>query len=256
MQELYRQKDYQVVIFSNQGGLTLRFDETYKGPKGNAQKRVAEFKQKCSAVLNALDIPTTIYAATGKDLYRKPRIGMWKEACDDYDITEAEVDLEHSFFVGDAGGRTARSARADEGIAAVSKDFSCSDRNFAENVGIAYKTPEEFFLGQDTRQFSRDFDVADYPFEESSSESPSGVLFERKNVKDLVLFCGPPGAGKSTFYWNCLQPLGYERVNQDTLKSREKCIQVAKQLLAEGKSVAVGQYQDGMSSQASSVAAH
>jgi bifunctional polynucleotide phosphatase/kinase len=45
------------------------------------------------------------------------------------------------------------------------------------------------------------------------------VLFSRRNDVDLVLFCGSPAAGKSTFYWKYLQPLGYERVNQDILKS-------------------------------------
>ena len=39
-----------------------------------------------------------------------------------------------------------------------------------------------------------------------------------------------------------LEPLGYQRVNQDTLKTREKCIQAAKELLSEGLSVAVGEY--------------
>lgn len=33
------------------------------------------------------------------------------------------------------------------------------------------------------------------------------------------MFCGSPGAGKSTFYWTHLEPLGYERINQDILKS-------------------------------------
>jgi len=33
----------------------------------------------------------------------------------------------------------------------------------------------------------------------------------------LVLLCGSPGAGKSTFFWTQLAPQGYERVNQDTL---------------------------------------
>lgn len=43
--------------------------------------------------------------------------------------------------------------------------------------------------------------------------------FSRANAKDLVLLCGSPGAGKSTFYWRHLKPLGYERVNQDILKT-------------------------------------
>jgi len=39
------------------------------------------------------------------------------------------------------------------------------------------------------------------------------------NELDVVIFCGSPGAGKSTFYWTFLRPLGYERVNQDILRT-------------------------------------
>ena len=43
--------------------------------------------------------------------------------------------------------------------------------------------------------------------------------FTRQSAVELVIFCGSPGAGKSTFYWDYLEPLGYERVNQDILKT-------------------------------------
>lgn len=177
---------------------------------------MASFKQKCGVVLAQLDLPLVLYAATGKDIYRKPRTGMWKQMCDDWDLAEADVDLQNSIFVGDAGGRTAYL----EGRKAVPKDFSCSDRNFAHNVGIAYHAPEEFFLGEKPRDFAREFDLAKHPFrEQGASRSPDDNSFQKLNGKDIVLFCGPPGAGKSTFYWKYLKPLGYERVNQDTLKS-------------------------------------
>lgn len=45
-------------------------------------------------------------------------------------------------FVGDAAGRQAGWK------VGAKKDFSCTDRCFAVNVGIAFKTPEEYFLGQ------------------------------------------------------------------------------------------------------------
>jgi bifunctional polynucleotide phosphatase/kinase len=229
-----------VVILSNQAGLTLHLDANYKGPRAGALKRVGEFKQKCSSILSNLDLPTTIYAATARDSYRKPRKGMWKEVCDDYDIPEDEVDLHASFFVGDAGGRIASLApKGTDGVGALKKDFSCSDRNFAHNVGIDYKTPEEFFLGEAPRDFSRDFDLVKFPYEDTAA-GRSEKMFEKTNDKDIVLFCGPPGAGKSTFYWNYLKPLGYERINQDILKSRDKCVKVALSHLEEGDSIVIG----------------
>lgn len=45
------------------------------------------------------------------------------------------------------------------------------------------------------------------------------LLFTKKNPLDIVILCGSPGAGKSTFYWKHLKPLGYERINQDILKT-------------------------------------
>ncbi|KAL7793815.1 PNK3P domain-containing protein [Trichoderma ceciliae] len=241
LRELYEKEDYHVVILSNQAGLTLHFDANYKGPKATAQKRVTEFKQKCNAVLTSLDLPTAVYAATARDIYRKPRRGMWKEVCDDLEIPEEEVDLKGSFFVGDAGGRIAILGNGDSGsVAAAAKDFSCSDRNFAHNIGIDYLAPEEFFLGEKPRKFIREFDLVNHAFpDEHGSLNTAKDLFERKNVQDVALFCGLPGAGKSTFYSQVLKPLGYERVNQDMLKSRDKCIQAARDLLKAGKSVAV-----------------
>ena len=245
LRELYNEGGYRVIVLSNQAGLTLHVDPNSKGPKGGTAKRVGEFKQKCNAVLTNLDLPTTIYAATERDLFRKPRIGMWKELCEDYDIPEDEIDLENSIFVGDAGGRVAALRKGETGAVAVAKDFSCSDRNFAHNVGIEYKTPEEFFRGEKPRDFVRDFDLAKFPYAEESQavlvgdDKPS-TLFEKKNSQDVILFCGPPGAGKSTFFWKYLKPLGYERINQDILKSREKCFKVAKEQLQEGESVVIG----------------
>ncbi|KAI5926052.1 polynucleotide kinase 3 phosphatase [Camillea tinctor] len=234
LRQLYEKEDYHVVIISNQAGLgPLHPDPNAKGPKNTGKARAATFKQKCAAVLAQLDLPTAIYAATGKDKYRKPRTGMWDELCKDYGIPAAEVDLEHSIFVGDAGGRTAQPKTGDM-KAALAKDFSCSDRNFAHNLGIKYQTPEEFFLGESPREFTREFDLAAYP-----ADSSEDVPFEKKNEQEVVLFCGPPGAGKSTFYWKHLKPLGYERVNQDTLKTRAKCFKAAVELLEEGNSIAV-----------------
>ncbi|GJC81419.1 bifunctional polynucleotide phosphatase/kinase [Colletotrichum liriopes] len=209
LKEMYKDQGYRIVVLSNQAGLVLHADPKAKTPK-STKDRVSAFKQKVNAVLTQLDLPITIYAATEKDIYRKPRPGMWKELCDDYDLA-GDIDLKHSIFIGDAGGRIAAPK--------TTKDFSCSDRNFADNVGIEYKTPEEFFLGEKPRDFVREFDIVQFPYPENSKSPSLDVVFEKKNKQDIVLCCGPPGAGKSTFFWKHLKPLGYERVNQDTLKT-------------------------------------
>ncbi|KAI1266201.1 polynucleotide kinase 3 phosphatase-domain-containing protein [Xylariaceae sp. FL1019] len=223
---------YLVVILSNQAGLALSPPTNPKAPKGTWRQKLSNFKTKVGLVLQDLNIPTTVYAATSKDMFRKPRTGMWTQLCEDAGLELRDVDREGSVFVGDAGGRVA--------IRGKDKDFSCSDRNFAHNVKIAYKTPEEYFLGEPPRDFVREFDLAAFPYEEDCNGGKE-VVFEKgdRQVKDVVLFCGPPGAGKSTFYWRYLKDCGYERVNQDLLKSRAKCFKTAGELLEDGRSVVV-----------------
>ncbi|KAF2127312.1 PNK3P-domain-containing protein [Dothidotthia symphoricarpi CBS 119687] len=219
------EEGYVIAIVSNQGGISLKSDpKTVKSD----QKRLADFKSKLSAVLTQLDLPISVYAATGRDQYRKPRVGMWQELMDDCDCDSADaVDLETSFFVGDAGGREAVPGGA-------VKDHSCVDRDFAANVGLSFHTPEEFFLHEEPRPFVRAFDPTQYIKDATDNSTSLRVSqFTKSNPLDIVLLCGSPGAGKSSFYWKHLQPQGYARVNQDILKTREKCIKVASALVKE-----------------------
>lgn len=210
---------YQIIIMTNQKKISIQ--KELKAGRSDS-KSLANFKEKVSAIMRQLDIPMSVYAATEDDENRKPRLGMWKEFLDDYDLDADGVDLPNSLFVGDAAGRP--------------KDHSSSDRGFAANVGIPFKTPEEFFLGI-APEPSTAFDPASYLT--SNLGVPELLPFLKKNPVELVIFVGSPGAGKSTFYWNHLQPLGYERVNQDILKTRQKCIKVAREHLASERSVAV-----------------
>lgn len=109
---------YQVVVFTNQGGISLTEDpKTIKGDL----KRVKVFKEKVSTVLQQLNLPISLYAATTRDKFRKPRMGMWEEMLEDYDLDLGHtIDLDGSFFVGDAGGR--------QGVDGSVADHSCSDR--------------------------------------------------------------------------------------------------------------------------------
>ncbi|KAL6707964.1 DNA kinase/phosphatase Pnk1 [Coniothyrium glycines] len=227
---LLHEEGYLIAIVSNQGGISLKPDpKTVKSD----QKRLAEFKTKASAVLSQLDLPISLYAATSRDQYRKPRTGIWQELLDDYDLeSTGSVDLENSVFVGDAGGREAV-------FDGPVKDYSCVDRDFAANVGVPFHTPEEFFRDEAPRPFVRAFQPMDFLQQTTPQSKSASAIFKKPSAPGVILFCGSPGAGKSSFYWKHLQPLGYARVNQDILKTREKCIKAASALIEEGTSVVV-----------------
>ncbi len=109
---------YAIIILTNQGSVSLKNDpKTLKAD----QRSLAAFKAKASAVFSHFDFPIILLAATARDRYRKPRTGMWDELIEDLDLDVGDgPDLGSSFFVGDAGGRTARNE--------IKADHACSDR--------------------------------------------------------------------------------------------------------------------------------
>jgi bifunctional polynucleotide phosphatase/kinase len=239
---------YAVMVLSNQGGISLKPPEpksksgASKSVKLADTKSLENFKGRVLSVANALNFPLSVYAATQKDIFRKPRTGMWQRALIDYGISGSEIDLALDragcIFVGDAAGRTGDKA------AGITEDFSSSDRDLAANIAIAFHTPEEFFLEEAPRPFTRTLVPADHL--PSPSAIPQEILpFKTKtNSLEVVVFCGSPGAGKSTFFQTHLAPQGYVRVNQDLLKTRDRCVRVARDALthpdpAERRSVAV-----------------
>ena len=221
--------DFIVVIISNQSGISLKTDA--KTPFAH-KKRYTEFKQKATSLFNQLEIPISIYAATEQDIYRKPRTGMWSTLLEDLKMTADMIDVDQCIFVGDAAGRLQEGGRK--------ADFSNSDRDFAANLALPFHTPEEFFLGEQVKPFERSFDPSRYvqPIPSRSIDA-SPILFSKKHDLDLVIFVGSPGSGKSTFFKRHLAALGYHRVNQDILKKRERCVEVAREHLEHKQSVAV-----------------
>ena len=198
---------YLVAIFSNQGNVSLKSD-----PKTLKKDTLSltNLKDQLTIILRQLDLPISMYGATGQDRYRKPRVGMWEELLEDYHLqAEGSIDKENSFFVGDAAGRTKTDRRK--------KDFASSDRELALNIGIKFQTPDEFFLQAAPEEYAHEFNPAKYL--EHTTNGAASTTFVKKSPQELVIFCGFPGAGKSSYYWQFLQPQGYERVNQDILKS-------------------------------------
>jgi bifunctional polynucleotide phosphatase/kinase len=223
---------WKVVIFSNQAGLD----------KG--KQKPADIQGKVEDMGNELGFPLQCFIAAAEDHWRKPRLDMWYFMCK-YCNGGHDVDMANSFYCGDAAGRMARPGHK--------KDFSCSDRKFAMNVGLPFHTPEAYFLGEAEAPFSWDGVNPKELVAQSRTTSLFGEVVQKSkqtgkvgsnklsitaNHQELVIFVGYPASGKSTFARRYFEPT-YVRVNRDILKSKEKCLKVCEEALEQGKSVLV-----------------
>lgn len=91
---------YQVVIFSNQN---------YRQDSNEARS----FNQKLKMLGPAINVPFYLFAGFEKDCHRKPMIGMWELF---KEVSGAEVDLQASYYVGDAAGRMGDHADTDRKV--------------------------------------------------------------------------------------------------------------------------------------------
>ena len=106
------------VIMSNQGGIGMGYQDKL------------QWMNKVERIASQLGLPMYVLAATEENKYRKPNVGMWEYyKCRLNQFME--TDMNTAIYVGDAAGRP--------------DDFSDSDKTFAENIGIAFQTPEDYF---------------------------------------------------------------------------------------------------------------
>uniref|UniRef100_A0A7N6A2U3 PNK FHA domain-containing protein n=1 Tax=Anabas testudineus TaxID=64144 RepID=A0A7N6A2U3_ANATE len=213
-------KGYKVVFFTNQMGIA----------KGKLRPEV--FKSKVEDILVTLKLPVQVFVAAGPGIYRKPVTGMWNHLCDKAN-DGVTVDKKESLFVGDAAGRPENWAPGKK-----KKDFSCSDRLLALNIGLQFYTPEEYFLGWKRAPYSLpDFDPRKLDSNARLYDPPSASLTSIKT--EVIVAVGFPASGKSTFFHTHIIPKGYVYVNRDTLGSWQNCVSACERALKEGRSVAV-----------------
>ena len=163
-----------IVFFSNQNGLRPRKDNS-------PSAKLTVFKEKLAKIQQEIgDLPWILLAAIQKDQYRKPRWGMW----DYFKSTQPdiEIDLNASFYVGDAAGRQ--------------RDHSDADRKFALNVGIPFFTPEQYFFGV---QSAQPYTLCGFDPHQYLRSSVKTVSIQPMLPPTLVICVGFPAMGKSTF---------------------------------------------------------
>lgn len=215
---------FKILVFTNQAGIT----------KGN--QKAEDIKGKIADLSKELDVPLVALVATAKDVFRKPSSEMFHVFQNKYNGGVA-VDLEASFFIGDAAGREANWAPKKP------RDHSVADRKFAHNCGLPFKTPEEYFLGEATAAFFwRSLDPKDVitPIDTAKAQTKKDALAKLLKTigtrQELILMIGCPASGKSSFTRRYLEPKGYIRANRDDLGTPAKCANVIKDALSKGKS--------------------
>lgn len=207
---------YKIIIISNQ---LRKKDETLK-------RRVDELAKH-------YQIPMDIYLSRARDQYRKPDIGIL-----------SLLSQKPEFYVGDASGRAG--------------DFSDSDLKFAENAGIPFYTPEQFFATdvnliaviKNDEKNPIDLNNTSELVQNTTSTQNIQQNFKIPELEEgkqvMVVMTGYSGSGKSTLS----KQLPAERINQDTLKTKAKCLSTCRKLLVQGKSVVIDKTNPSVSSRA------
>lgn len=223
-------KGHKIVFITNQLGI------------GKGKVSESDFKTKVEAVVNKIGIPVQVLALIKKGEFRKPNIGTyeWLQTDGNGGIP---ITKDNFIYVGDAAGRAKGWGPGKK------KDFSCSDRLFAINIGCAFHTPEEFFLGHRKIKFEIPcFDPRSLSSKLAENNDSSHLVARSKGEQnhelgskqlEVIVFVGYPASGKSTFASNYLKNENYVIINQDQLKTKEKCVRACKEALASGKSCVI-----------------
>ena len=202
----FHEKGYSIVIFSNQSSF-------------NKPDRKEIILTRIATFIEMMAIPISVLISTESNNCRKPNIGMW----DHLQTINPYLDNTRSFYVGDAAGRNINPLTK-------KKDFACSDRMFALNVGCKFYTPEKFF--QPDIFITKEIFVVNKTFA-TFHQSQESIDFEDFEV---VFMIGPQGSGKSTLSESMD---GFNVVSQDQLKYKAKCLKLFESLLKNNEKVVI-----------------
>ncbi|KAF9940150.1 hypothetical protein BGZ65_007905, partial [Modicella reniformis] len=231
---------YTIVVITNQNGLD-----------GNLKKQ-DEMRTKFEKICSQLHLPMWILISMQKDQNRKPMTGLWHWIEARFQEADVEIDYTTSYYIGDAAGRQ------DGWKEGAIKDFNNTDRKFAASLDIQFYTPEHFFLDQhcpDDKWSYGDFDPKTWPKDTPLFSPTSTPLLPSPATCEMIVLCGYPASGKSSFAYKHIIITGqYDYVNQDTLKTKDRCLKAAEGSLQKRRAVVVDNTNPDVSARAPYIA--
>jgi len=160
------------------------------------QTRNTEMKlQQIINVLSTLKIPSLISVGY-EDIDKKPNRTMF-----DLIKKDKKIDMNKSFYVGDALGRQG--------------DWSDSDRKFAENIDIkTIYSPDDLF----------------------SIKNDEKIIIKQFDKQEIIVLVGYPGSGKTTIA-NTFDNKRYMTINGDIFKNSKKMIKESEKYIKNNYSI-------------------
>ncbi|KAL0237887.1 hypothetical protein GEMRC1_012361 [Eukaryota sp. GEM-RC1] len=217
---------FSLVIFSNQLGVSSK------------KLTLQSLQSRIDSLLSILDLPFAVYCALDSDKFRKPCPAMLRSLSQQFNV---DIDKENSFYVGDAAGRFDPDTKK-------KTDFSASDRAFAQNCGLKFYTPEEFFLNEPvSTSFSFGYDPSNHFERNLSNDYDLGSLIESRDQK-IIVITGPPASGKSSLVARSFLSNGFVSVSRDQLKTPAKVMSTLETHVESKKTVVVDNTSPSVSS--------
>lgn len=198
LNEFY-EKDYKIVVFTNQAGSS--FD-------------IKEFAKKVRSIAVFIGISLQAFVATDYGYVRKPCVGMWWLLTRNND--GIDIDMQRSFYVDDAYSKV--------------HSFSDSGLKFALNLGLKFY--------KDIKMTNEIFPKPVHPLELTPyfDKFLNDTEVFPAEKQEMIILVGPPASGKSSFSKNFPD---YVVVSQDELGTKQKVINATKKALKEGSSIII-----------------
>lgn len=136
LRSLSEQHHFRIAIFSNE---SLDHFKSVTAIKNAIEKKTT----RLDTFVEQLNLPIMVFVATRYDSYRKPSTqdeqkrkpkggaGMWNKLIELSNISASDIDMDNSFFVGDASGKRG--------------EFSDTDLMFAKCIEISFIHSDDYF---------------------------------------------------------------------------------------------------------------
>ncbi|KAF9110780.1 hypothetical protein BGX27_005891 [Mortierella sp. AM989] len=229
------------------------------------------FKPKAGSKVAAFDLDQTLIKVNGKH--------KWPKNADDWvwwapgvpEHLKSVVDEEYTIVViTNQGGLDGNVAKQDEMRSKFEKICSQlrlpmwilismkKDHNRKPMTGLWHWLETKFLESNVEIDISNSYYVGDAAGRHDGWKVGAIKDFnntDRPGTCEVIVFCGYPAAGKSSFAHKHILPTGqYDYVNQDTLKTKEKCVKAVEESLKNRRAVVVDNTNPDVVARASYVA--